>query len=293
MSDADLLELVQAGYRSDPWFELSNNLKDLQQKNGLWYRGNQLVVPNMPDIKRTILYELHSAPYSGHPGVEKTKANVSRLFWWPGWAADVLQYVSHCPSCQRNKAPSTKPAGLLQPLSVPGGTWEHISMDFITHLPKSPEGFDALFVVVDRLSKMVHAIPTHDTATAEDTALLFYQHVFKLHGLPVDIVSDRDPKFTSHFWKDLAKLTGTKLSMSTAAHPQSDGQTERVNRVLQDMLRHYVGSEHRDWNTYLPAVTLPSTTVSMHPLGCHLSRWYMERIPACLSLSRLTLAVTL
>ena len=138
------------------------------------------------------------------------------------------------------------------PLAVPRYQWQEVSTDSITHLPPTARsGFTAIMVVVDRLSKMVHFLPTFDTASAEDTAALFRDRVFCLHGMPKSIVSDRDAKFTSAFWQELHRLLGVQLNMSTAYHPQSDGQTERMNRVLEDMLRHFVNRHHNDWDQYL------------------------------------------
>jgi hypothetical protein len=127
-------------------------------------------------------------------------------------------------------------------------------MDFIVRLPETLDGHDAILVVVDRLSKMAHFIPTHTKVDADEAAQLFFTHIFRLHGLPSSIVSDRDPKFTSSFWRVLFKLTGTKLAMSTSRHPQTDGQTERMNRTLEEMLRSFVAYDMRDWDTLLPAV---------------------------------------
>ena len=139
---------------------------------------------------------------------------------------DVRQYVKSCDSCQRIKASQQVPGGLLQPLPIPARPWEQVSMDFIVQLPKTKAGFDAIVVFVDTFSKMTHFAPTKTTASAPDTARLFFDHIFRLHGLPKSIVSDRDAKFTSKFWKSLFQTLGTKLAMSTAFHPQTDGQTE-------------------------------------------------------------------
>src|SRR3954465_7061829 len=140
---------------------------------------------------------------------------------------DIRHYVKSCDSCQRIKASQQVPAGLLQPLPIPSIPWEQVSMDFITQLPVTKAGFDAIAIFVDTFYNMVPFVPTCTTATAPDTARIFFDHVFKLHGLPQSIVSDGDAKFTSHFWKSLFHTLGTKLAMSTAFHPQTDGQTER------------------------------------------------------------------
>ena len=166
-------------------------------------------------------------------------------------AQEVERYVTTCHLCQKNKARNLKPAGLLQPLGLPFAPWHTVTMDFITQLPTTESGHDAILVVVDKLTKMVHLVPTTTRKTAEQTARLYVDNVWKLHGVPQVIVSDRDPQFTSHFTKALCKILGTKQALSTAYHPQTDGQTERVNRVLEDMLRMYVSSNQTDWDTKL------------------------------------------
>src|SRR5690349_14727373 len=139
---------------------------------------------------------------------------------------DIRQYVKSCDSCQHIKASQQAPAGLLQPLPIPQQPWEQVSMDFITQLPKTKAGNDAIVVFVDVFSKMVHFVPSCTIATAPETAKLFFNTNIKLHGLPKSIVSDWDAKFTSCFWQALFNTLGTKLAMSTAFHPQTDGQTE-------------------------------------------------------------------
>ena len=244
-------EAIQQGYVKDLWFAKADNLAPLRNDKGLWWRENAIVIPDHADIRKQLLYELHDAPYSGHLGVARTIALIEKDYWWPTLKADVSQYVKSCGDCQRNKASTQRPFGTATPLPVPESQWADISMDFITHLPKTRSGYTAIFVVVCRLSKMAHFIATHDTATAEATAKLFRDRVFCLHGMPKSIVSDRDSKFTGAFWRELHRLLRVKLRMSTANHPQTDGQTERMNRVLQDMLRHYVNKHHDDWDEYL------------------------------------------
>jgi transposase InsO family protein len=140
-------------------------------------------------------------------------------------AQEVERYVTTCHLCQKNKARNLKPAGLLQPLGLPFAPWHTVTMDFITQLPTTESGHDAILVVVDKLTKMVHLVPTTTRKTAEQTARLYVDNVWKLHGVPQVIVSDRDPQFTSHFTKALCKILGTKQALSTAYHPQTDGQT--------------------------------------------------------------------
>lgn len=249
----DELTQLKTGYSLDAWFNNQLNLKGLVRKDGLWWKGAQLVIPNIPLVKEGILWELHDAPYSGHMGTAKTLEAVSRLYWWPGMTTDVTRYVHTCHTCQRNKASNQVPAGLLKPLQIPQRYWESVGMDYVVQLPVTKRGHDAILVFVDRLSKMVHLVPTTTTVTGVGTAQLYFDTVWKLHGIPKDIVSDRDTRFTGHFWRELMRLIGTKQYMSTSFHPQSDGQTERVNRVMEDMLRHYVGAAHDDWDNCLAA----------------------------------------
>ena len=167
---------------------------------------------------------------------------------------DVLNYVKSCLSCQRIKAERVKMPGKLEPLAIPEMKWECISMDFVTGLPTVQGGYDSIMVIVDMLTKVAHLIPVKTTYTAADIAKVFIREVFRIHGLPKRIVSDRDAKFTSRFWTSLFQAVGTQLNFSTAYHPQTAGQTERVNQVLEEILRAYCSREPKRWIQYLPLV---------------------------------------
>jgi hypothetical protein len=242
---------IRDSYVQDPWFADSNNTKDLKWYQNLWWFNNLVVVPEAGTLRQDIMKEFHDPPYSGHLGEDRTLSSTSRYYWWPGISKQIKDYVKHCPSCQKNKARSGRTPGLSQPLAIPDKRWASVSMDFIMSLPKTVQGHTAIMVMVDRMSKMVHLAPCTDTVTAVEAAGLFVHHVVRLHGLPLDIVSDRDPRFTSSFWKEICSLMEVRQSMSTAFHPQSDGQTERMNRVLEDMIRHYVSPTQTDWDRYL------------------------------------------
>jgi transposase InsO family protein len=203
-------------------------------------------------MRDEMLHEAHDALMSGHLGMDKTMERLARVAFWPHMERDVRQYVRTCDSCQRCKPSNLKPPGLLRSLPIPSQNWECIAMDFIVRLPKTAAGHDSILTVVDRLTKMAH-IPTTTNVTAETAAKQFFAGVVRLHGLPKSIVSDRDSKFTSAFWKELFKLTGTSLDMSTARHPQTDGQSERMNRTLEEMLRAYA-VEAPQWDELLPAL---------------------------------------
>lgn len=183
----------------------------------------------------------------------KTLQHIKQRFYWPNMQLDVQKYIGECHACQVNKPRNLKPAGLLQPLPIPERPWSSISTDFVTGLPRTAKGYEQIAVFVCRLTKMVHFVPCFASDDSAEVAQLFVEHIFKLHGMPKEIVSDRDPKFTAAFWQEVMRLLGTRLAMSTAAHPQTDGQTERLNRVMEEMLRHYVrpaGME--DWDKHLP-----------------------------------------
>ncbi|CAI7889354.1 unnamed protein product [Closterium sp. NIES-54] len=177
-----------------------------------------------------------------------------QILYWPGLFRSVAEYVASCPTCQVNKARTTAPAGLLQPLEIPTAPWTCVSLDFITDIPRTPTGFDSILVVIDKLSKMAHFIPTTGTVTAAETAKLFFTQVVRLHGLPSAIISDRDTQFLSNFWTALFQLLGTQIRLSTAYHPETDGQTECMNRTLEDALRSCVNAMQTDWDQHLAAV---------------------------------------
>ena len=264
-----LLADIQEASKDDT--EYCSILKSLQRRgqsdrfqvrHGLVYVGDtdRLYVPADAALKTRILHECHDAPTAGHLGKDKTLEQVKRRFYWPRMDADVLQYVRTCDACQRNKPSQQATAGLLQPLPVPDYPWQQVTMDLITQLPKSRRGNDAIVVFVDKMSKMVHFAATKTAVTAPELADIFWTTVVRHHGLPSSIVSDRDPRFTGQFWRTLWKCLGTQLSMSTAFHPQTDGQTERANRTLEEMLRPYVSFQQKDWDEHLVAAELAYNT---------------------------------
>jgi hypothetical protein len=225
-------------------------------QDGLIYCGQQLYIPAADSIKAALLREAHDSAVGGHVGITKTQELVSRSYYWPKMAQDVKEYVNSCPTCLAIKARNDSPAGLLHSIPHPPRRWQQISMDLITSLPRTASGLDAIFVVVDKCSKMIHCLPTTTTCSAPELARLFWREVVRHHGVPTSIISDRDPRFTSSFWTELWKRLGTKLAMSTSYHPQTDGQTERANRSIEDILRAYVSSRQNDWDQHLTAVEI-------------------------------------
>ena len=208
-------------------------------------------VPATERLKVEILNLCHDAKTAGHLGIEKTLELVLRNYYWPGIRAFVKRYCRTCDTCARNKSSRHAPYGHLHPLPIPEGVWDSVSMDYIVELPES-EGHNAIYVCVDRLTKMAHFIPTTTRVTAEQTAQLFYRYVFKDHGLPCDIVSDRGPQFISQFTRHLLEKLGIQGNRSTSHHPQSDGQTERVNQTLEQYLRVYCDYQQDNWYELLP-----------------------------------------
>ncbi|XP_056408241.1 uncharacterized protein LOC130308661 [Hyla sarda] len=204
-----------------------------------------------PRQRLRVLKKGHASLFAGHPGVQKTLLLISQRYWWPTMEKDVSDYVQACMICARDKSPCQKPAGLLLPLPIPEVPWSHIAMDFVKDLPSS-HGMTVIWVVVDRFSKMAHFVPLPGLPSAPVLEKQFFQHIFRLHGLPKHIVSDRGVQFVSKFWRALCGQLGVKLDFSSSHHPQSNGQVERVNQILGDYLRHFVSSRHNDWSDLLP-----------------------------------------
>src|SRR3954463_10466605 len=173
-------------------------------------------------------------------------------FWWTGMKKDIAQYVAVCDVCQRVKAEHQKPAELLQPLPIPDRKWDKLCMDFITGLPRTRSGYDSIWVVVDRLTKVAHFIPVKTTYTSAKLAKIYMARIVYLHGVPSKVVSGRGTQFTSKFWRQLHETLGTRLEFSIAFHPQTDGQTERVNQILEDMLRACALAHGSSWDGNFP-----------------------------------------
>jgi transposase InsO family protein len=219
--------------------------------NGVLQFRGKAYVPDYADLWRRIVALCHDTRIAGHAGRWKTLELVSRNYWWPQMSRYIGKYVSTCDLCLRTKAQRRFPVGELHPLPVPSTPWETVSVDFIVELPES-SGHDAVMVVVDSVTKRAHFAPTLTTVTASGTARLFLQHVWRHHGLPRKVVSDRGPQFVAEFTKELYRMLGIKLAATTAYHPQGDGQTERVNQELEQYLRLFVNQRQDNWSELLP-----------------------------------------
>ena len=233
---------------------------------------NRLFVPKA--VRPQVLEWGHSSRFACHPGERRTAEFIGRRFWWPALRQDVQEFVAACTICARSKASHRPPAGLLQPLPVPGRPWSHIAMDFVTGLPVS-QGCDTILTVVDRFSKMVHFVPLPKLPSAAETADLLTLHVVRLHGIPADIVSDRGPQFISKVWQAFCRGIGATVSLSSGYHPQSNGQAERANQAVEAALRCATTSNPSSWAKFLPWVeyslnTMESSATGMSPFQCSL-----------------------
>ncbi|KAH9650018.1 hypothetical protein KPL70_026202 [Citrus sinensis] len=219
-------------------------------EHGVLFYKSRLVIPQTSKLLSALIGEFHTTPIGGHSGETKTYLRLAAELYWIGMRKDVTRFVRECTTCQQNKYLATTPAGLLQPIPLPAQVWEEVTLDFIEGLPRS-EGWDAILVVVDRLSKYAHFIGLKHPFSAVSVAGIFVREIVRLHGIPQSIISDRDRIFLSHFWSELFKLQGTTLKRSTAYHPQSDGQTEVVNRCLETYLRCFASGKPRSWARWL------------------------------------------
>ena len=233
-----LRDEISAGKRQEPWAVLDGLVT---------YSGRLYLPPGAP-----LLDEIIAATHAeGHEGVQRTMHRLRRDIHSPNLRSIVQDFVRACPTCQRNKSEHLQPAGLLLPLPIPKAVWTDISMDFIEALPKVG-GKSVILTIVDRFSKYAHFVALAHPYSAETVAQAFFSEIVRLHGIPQSIVSDRDPVFTSTFWKELMRLSGVKLQMTTAFHPQSDGQAEAANKVITMYLRCLTGDRPRQWLRWLP-----------------------------------------
>ena len=264
-------ELIE-GYRHDPTManiidKLKGNLPSLNaspfdltsdgiviynQPDQLHYR---ICVPDYKRLRLDILHDHHDSKIAGHLGTSKTLALIANRYYWHNMNKDIKDYVRSCSSCQRNKSYQSKPIGFLSPLEIPPYRWHTVTMDFAGPFVPSGEGkWDSVLIVVEKISRRTHFIPNLTTDKAPTVARRFFNEIVRLHGMPSVIVTDRDARFASMFWTTLMKNFGVKLAMSTAYHPQTDGQSERMVRTFKEMLRHYISNTQHDWVDHLPSL---------------------------------------
>ncbi|WVZ83375.1 hypothetical protein U9M48_030533 [Paspalum notatum var. saurae] len=234
--------------------EIDDKKKDcftLDDWGVLWFKG-RLVVPKDVELRKKILDEAHTSMLTMHPGSNKMYQDLKKKFWWTRMKREIAKYVSECDVCQKVKADHLKPAGMLQPLAVPAWKWEDVHMDFIVGLPRTQKGYDSIWVIIDRLTKSAHFIPVKNRYHAQNYAEIYISRIVSLHGVPQTITSDRGSLFVSRFWEQLQTALGTNLIRSSAYHPQTSGQVERVNQILEDMLRACALTYFSKWDECLP-----------------------------------------
>jgi hypothetical protein len=256
---SDFLQLVkEAANNDEDYLSILANVKagkgedHIEEQDELLYWKHRLWVPNCDNLKLRIAQEEHDSKIAGHFGQDKTLELVNRNYYWPKLDQWIAGYVRGCHKCQQNKASRHAKYGLLHSLELPASPWSSISMDFIEQLPETADGYSSVWVVVDRFTKMSHFIPLKGKPDAHQLATIFAREVWRLHGLPSDIVSDRDSRFTSKFWQSLLEILDIKGKMSTAFHPQTDGQTERINQILEAYVRAFCSYDQNDWADILP-----------------------------------------
>lgn len=245
---ADTLISLKILYDSDV-FLFNKHPSFVTFQDSVWWWRDRIYVPLA--MRNLILKQYHKTPSAGHWGSMKTLDMITRTFGWPDMRLDVLDFIKKCQSCQAIKVDHRPPQGLLKPLPIPDRPWSNIGVDFIVKLPQS-NGFDSIMVVVDHFSEASHFIPEQESWKADEMAFAFVSFVFKLHGLPDPIFSDRGSIFLSKFWTLVLTQVGIQLAPSTAFHPQTDGQVERINALLEDYLSHFVSEEQSDWAKWLP-----------------------------------------
>ncbi|GKB31248.1 reverse transcriptase domain-containing protein [Tanacetum coccineum] len=231
--------------------DIGGMLKRLEARaDGTLCLDNRNWLPCYGDIRSLIMHESHKSKYSIHPRADKMYHDIKMLYWWPNMKADIATYVSKCLTYAKVKAEHQRPSGLLVQPDIPKWKWEKITMDFITKLPKTAAGFDSIWVI----TKSAHFLPMRETDSTEKLTRLYVKEIVARHGIPVSIIFDRDNHFTSRVWQSLHKALGTQLNLSTAYHPQTDGQSERTIQTIKDMLRACVIDFGNGWDRHLPLV---------------------------------------
>lgn len=290
MVQSGLIKEISASWKSDEGLQLLINNKEKNSgshnhyswQGGELRRKGKLVVGNVPDMRNRLIKWHHTLAQGGHSGVTATWKRLTRLFYWKGIKRDMVEFIKRCVTCQKCKSDTVAYPGMLQPLPIPQRVWEDVSMDFIEGLPKSG-GKEVILVVVDRLSKYAHFVALSHPFTAITVAQVFMDQIFKLHEFPKSILSDRDAIFLSTFWTELLAIQGMDQNLTTAYHPQSNGQTKVVNRCLEVYLRCMCSDKPMEWIKWLPLAeywyntsyhstieTTPFEVVYGHPPPIHL-----------------------
>nr|KYP60677.1 Retrotransposable element Tf2 [Cajanus cajan] len=247
LQDVELVKLLGLlGIEKAVGFELGGD--------GILRFKGKICLPQDAELKRAVLEEGHKSRLSIHPGMTKMYQDLKKTFWWSGMKREIAEYVAAYLTCQKAKVEHQKLSGLMQQMEIPEWKWDSITMDFIVGLPRSARNSDAIWVIVDRLTKCAHFLPINIKWSLEKLTQLYVREIVRLHEVPSSIISDRDPRFTSRFWQSLHQALGTKLDVSSAFHPQRDGQSERTIQSLEDLLWACVLDHLGSWEEVLPLV---------------------------------------
>nr|KYP63406.1 Retrotransposable element Tf2 [Cajanus cajan] len=232
----------------------------------LRFRG-RICLPCDSELRRAVLEEGHMSRLSIHPGMTKMYQDIKKSFWWPGMKKEITEFVAACLTCQKAKIEHQRPGGFLQLMEIPEWKWDSVTMDFVVGLPRTARNSDTIWVIVDRLTKCAHFLPVNKRWSLERLAQLYIREKVWLHGVPSSIISDRDPRFTSKFWQTLHQALGTRLRLSSAYHPQTDGQSERTVQSLEDLLRACVLDHLGSWEEVLPLVEFTYNNIYHASMG--------------------------
>ena len=261
----NFLDSVRRAFSSPQWKDWVSLDSCRKVRRNLPFHGTALFLPTRALQKKAFLW-CHKESWAGHPGIDKSKEMLRRKFWWPTLNTDVQKWVGNCLICASAKSDHTGSRGLLQPLPTPNSPWQHISVDFIVDLPKDKD-HTTILVVIDSLTKLGHFIPCKKLPTASQLALLILSHVVRLHGLPEVILSDRGSQFSARFWQSWCAALGVTSTLSTSYHPQTDGQTERLNQSLKQYLRCYALKAKESWMDLLWLAELSYNNLTHRSIG--------------------------
>ena len=226
---------------------------EIKEDRSLYYK-DRVCVPNDCKLKKAILDEAHNGSFVIYPGSTKMYQDLKMSFWWSGMKRDVTKFVTKCLVCQRVKAEHQVPLGLMQPIRIPEWKWDRITIDFVVGLPLTGKKHDSVWIVVDRLTKSAHFLPVRTDYSFDKLVELYIKEIVRLHGIPISIISYRDPRFTSRFWGKLQEALDTRLNFSTVFHPQTNVQSERVIQILEDMLRSCAINYGGSWDRHISLV---------------------------------------
>lgn len=263
----DFWERLRTGYAHDPAFRNPSPKFRFDKHFQAYFLDHKLVVPDHDALRKQILLWHHVHPWHAHLGIHRTQALIMDTFHWDNISDDIAAFVTQCHSCQLMKSPGCSDS-TLSPLPIPTACWRVVSLDMITQLPRTTSGFDCITVFVDQFSKMVRLIPTVNTLDGPGFAKLFFTHIYPHYGLPLGICSDRGAQWNNKFFKSICSHMGIDLRLTFSYHPRANGQVERLNRVIEEALRHFVSPAHDDWDTFLPHVEFSINSAKNASTGC-------------------------